>query len=111
MKPSADLSLPGMARPVGEFLDRLGLADVTLVGNDSGGAITQMLISGGAPWVGRVVLASCEAFGNFPRGLTSRTLALAGEAPAHSVRAGHSADAGPAAASAPERVRVADQTR
>jgi pimeloyl-ACP methyl ester carboxylesterase len=42
---------------VGEFLDRLGLADVTLVGNDSGGAITQMLISGGAPWVGPVVLA------------------------------------------------------
>jgi len=39
----ADLSLPGMARLVGEFLDRLGLADVTLVGNDSGGAITQML--------------------------------------------------------------------
>ena len=33
------------------------------------------------------------------------------EAPAHFVRAGHSADAGPAAASAPERVRMADQTR
>ena len=33
------------------------------------------------------------------------------EAPAHSVRAGHPADAGPAAASAPEHVRVADQTR
>jgi hypothetical protein len=53
MKPSADPSLPGMARLVGEFLDRLGLADVTLGGNDSEGAITQMLISGGAPWVGR----------------------------------------------------------
>jgi pimeloyl-ACP methyl ester carboxylesterase len=49
MKPSADRPLPGMARLVGEFLDRLGLADVTLVGNDSGGAITQMLIRGGAP--------------------------------------------------------------
>ena len=49
MKPSADRPLPGMARLVGEFLDRLGLADVTLIGNDSGGAITQMLISGGAP--------------------------------------------------------------
>ena len=46
--PSADLSLPGMARLAGEFLDRLGLADVTLVGNDSGGAITQMLINGSA---------------------------------------------------------------
>jgi pimeloyl-ACP methyl ester carboxylesterase len=48
MTPSADLSLPGMARLAGEFLDRLGLADVTLVGNDSGGAITQMLINGSA---------------------------------------------------------------
>jgi pimeloyl-ACP methyl ester carboxylesterase len=81
MKPSADRPLPGMARLAGEFLDRLGLADVTLVGNDSGGAITQMLISGGAPWVGRAVLASCEAFGNFPPGLTGRTLALAGKLP------------------------------
>lgn len=81
MKPSADRPLPGMARLVGEFLDRLGLADVTLVGNDSGGAITQMLISGGAPWVGRAVLASCEALGNFPPGLTGRRLALAGKLP------------------------------
>jgi hypothetical protein len=48
----------------GEFLDRLGLADVTLVRNDSGDAITQMLISGDAPWVGRAVLASCEALGS-----------------------------------------------
>ncbi len=81
MKPSADLSLLGMARLVGEFLDRLGLADVTLVGNDSGGAITQMLISGGAPRVERVVPASCDGFGNFPPGLTGRTLALAPKLP------------------------------
>src|SRR5258708_23903202 len=81
MKPSADLSLPGIARLVGEFLDRLGLADVTLAGNDTGGAITQVLISGGAPRVGRVVLASCETRGNFPPGLTGRTLALDGNLP------------------------------
>jgi pimeloyl-ACP methyl ester carboxylesterase len=81
MKRSADRPLPCMARLVGEFLDGLGLADVTLVGNDSGGAITQMLISGGAPWVGRAVLASCEALGNFPPGLTGRRLALAGKLP------------------------------
>jgi len=72
MKPSADRSLPGMAPLAGEFLDRLGLADVTLAGNDSAGAITQMLISGGAPWAGRVVLASCEAFGNVPAGRRHR---------------------------------------
>ena len=38
-----------------------------------------MLIADGAPRVGRMVLASCEAFGNFPPGLTGRTLALAGK--------------------------------
>jgi pimeloyl-ACP methyl ester carboxylesterase len=37
MHPGADLSLPGIARLVAEFCDRLGLQDVTLVGNDTGG--------------------------------------------------------------------------
>lgn len=81
MKPDADLSLPGIAALVTEFLDRLGLADVTLAGNDTGGAITQLIITRGAPRVGRVVLASCEAFGNFPPGLTGKTLALAAKLP------------------------------
>jgi pimeloyl-ACP methyl ester carboxylesterase len=81
MKPDADLSLPGIARLVTEFLDRLGLAEVTLVGNDTGGALAQLLIAGGAPRVGRVVLASCEAFGNLPPGLTGKILALAGKLP------------------------------
>jgi pimeloyl-ACP methyl ester carboxylesterase len=81
VKPRADLSLPGIAGLVDEFLDRLGLDDVTLVGNDTGGAIAQLLITRGAPRVGRVVLASCEAFDNFPPGLTGKTLALAGKLP------------------------------
>src|SRR6266571_1798526 len=38
MRSDADLSLPGIARLVIEFLDRLGLHDVTLIGNDTGGA-------------------------------------------------------------------------
>ncbi|MGX1669170.1 alpha/beta fold hydrolase [Streptomyces sp. NPDC055400] len=76
----ADLSLPGVARLVVEFLDRLDLGDVTLVGNDTGGALVQLVISEGATErVGRVVLVSCEAFDNLPPGLTGRTLALAGK--------------------------------
>ena len=63
-----DLSLPGIARLVAEFLDRLDLRDVTLVGNDTGGALVQLLMRDGAARVGRVVLASCDAFDNFPRG-------------------------------------------
>ena len=39
VRAGADLSLPGIARLAGEFLDRLDLHDVTLVGNDTGGAL------------------------------------------------------------------------
>jgi pimeloyl-ACP methyl ester carboxylesterase len=74
----ADLSLPGIARLVAEFLDRLDLNDVTLVGNDTGGAVAQLVIADDAARVGQVVLASCEAFDNIPPGLTGRTLALTG---------------------------------
>src|SRR6266496_817655 len=76
MHADADLSLPGIARLVAEFVDRLDLQDVTLVGNDTGGALVQLLICDGVARAGRVVLASCEAFDNFPPGLTGRTLAL-----------------------------------
>jgi pimeloyl-ACP methyl ester carboxylesterase len=76
-----DLSLPGIASLVAEFLERLELRDVTLVGNDTGGALVQLLMCDGAPRVGRVVLASCEAFDNLPPGLTGRTLALTGRLP------------------------------
>jgi pimeloyl-ACP methyl ester carboxylesterase len=87
MRADADLSLPGIARLVEEFLDRLDLADVTLVGNDTGGALVQLLIGGGdgaarvgrIGRIGRVVLASCDAFDNFPPGLTGKTLVLTGK--------------------------------
>jgi pimeloyl-ACP methyl ester carboxylesterase len=81
MHADADLSLPGIARLVAEFLDRLGLQDVILVGNDTGGALVQLLMAEGAVRVGRVVLASCDAFGNFPPGLTGKTLVTAGKLP------------------------------
>jgi pimeloyl-ACP methyl ester carboxylesterase len=78
MHADADLSLPGIARLVAELLDRLDLGDVTLVGNDTGGALVQLLMRDGAERVGRVVLASCDAFDNFPPGLTGKTLVLTG---------------------------------
>src|SRR5919197_1619964 len=39
----ADLSPPGIARLIADFLDALDLSDVTLVGNDSGGAYAQLV--------------------------------------------------------------------
>ncbi len=78
MRPDADLSLPGIARLVAEFMDRLGLDDVTLAGNDTGGALVQLLMADGAGAVSRAVLVSCDAFGNFPPGLTGKTLVASG---------------------------------
>ena len=79
MRPDADLSLPGIARLVAEFMERLELDDVTLVGNDTGGALVQLLMAGDlSPALGRVVLVSCDAFDNFPPGLTGKTLVAAG---------------------------------
>jgi pimeloyl-ACP methyl ester carboxylesterase len=77
----ADLSLPGIARLVAEFLDQLDLQDVTVAGNDTGGALVQLLIAGGTARVGRLVLVSCDAFDNFPPGLTGKALVLAGKLP------------------------------
>ncbi|MEV4618170.1 alpha/beta hydrolase [Asanoa sp. NPDC049573] len=80
-RPAADLSLPGLARVVTDLLAALDLHDVTLVGNDTGGALAQLVVAAGAPRVSRLVLASCEAFDNVPPGLTGRTLALTGLLP------------------------------
>ncbi|MGI8678696.1 MAG: alpha/beta fold hydrolase [Jatrophihabitans sp.] len=78
MPAGTDLSLRGTAQLVGEFLDRLDLRDIALVGNDTGGAIVQLLMAAGCERAGRVVLASCDAFDNFPPGLTGRTLVRTG---------------------------------
>jgi pimeloyl-ACP methyl ester carboxylesterase len=79
MLADADLSPRGLARLVSEFLDRLDLNDVTLVGNDTGGAIVQLIACDGATRVSRIVLVSCDAFDNFPPGLTGTTLVLTGK--------------------------------
>jgi pimeloyl-ACP methyl ester carboxylesterase len=79
MRPDADLSPRGLARLVAEFLDGLDLHDVTLVGNDTGGALVQLIAGDGATRVGRIVLVSCDAFDNFPPGLTGKTLVLTGK--------------------------------
>jgi pimeloyl-ACP methyl ester carboxylesterase len=60
------MSLPGLADIVGGFLDALDLRDVTLVANDTGGAITQAFIGRRPSRVGRLVLTSCDAFDRYP---------------------------------------------
>lgn len=64
--PEADLSPPGVADLIAAFLERLDLTDVTLVANDTGGALTQVLLSRDPARVGRVVLASVDCYDRFP---------------------------------------------
>jgi pimeloyl-ACP methyl ester carboxylesterase len=66
MADDADLSPLGVARLVNEVIDALGLHDVTLVGNDTGGAICQLLLAEDPSRIGRIVLTNCDAFENFP---------------------------------------------
>jgi pimeloyl-ACP methyl ester carboxylesterase len=53
MSDDADLSPRGLARLTAEFVDRLDLRDVTLVGNDTGGVLVQLLAGARSPRVGR----------------------------------------------------------
>lgn len=68
MSPDADLSPPGVAAIVASFLDALGLEDVTIVGNDSGGAMSQVLVTRHPERIGRLVLTNCDTYENFPPG-------------------------------------------
>lgn len=64
--PGADLSPQRVAELIDEVLGLLDLTDVTIVGNDTGGAICQLLVAGQPARVGRLVLTNCDAFDNFP---------------------------------------------
>ena len=66
MDKGADLSPSGIALLIAEFMDKLELEDVTLVGNDTGGALCQLVAADHRERLGRLVLTNCDAFENFP---------------------------------------------
>src|SRR5919106_6181451 len=66
LQADADVSPRGVAKLIISFLEALDLNDVTLVGNDTGGALIQFVLDTDASRVGRVVLANCDAFDTFP---------------------------------------------
>jgi pimeloyl-ACP methyl ester carboxylesterase len=69
MNPDADLTPPGVATIIEGFLEALDLEDVTLVGNDSGGAMCQVLVARRPARIGRLVLTNCDTHDNFPPGI------------------------------------------
>ncbi len=65
MASDADLSPRGVARLIADAIEALGLEEVTLVGNDTGGAICQLVAVERPERIGRLVLTTCDAFENF----------------------------------------------
>jgi pimeloyl-ACP methyl ester carboxylesterase len=66
MPADADLTPYGLAELIAEALEALSLEQVTLVGNDTGGALCQMLVTRRPERIGRLVLTSCDYRDNFP---------------------------------------------
>ncbi len=66
MRPDAELTLESIAAMVAELLDALDLEDAVLIGNDTGGAISQIVATTAPQRLGALVLTSCDAFEHFP---------------------------------------------
>ena len=94
-----------------EFLDRLDLRDVTLVGNDTGGAIVQLMAADGdaADRADRAGLL--RRVRQLPARPDREDAGADRQAPARAVRAVHAADAAQSGPPAAARLRLADQTR
>ena len=66
LRENADLSPHGLAALIADFLEVLDLRDVTLVVNDTGGGVAQLVAVRHPERLGRLVLTDCDAFENFP---------------------------------------------
>ena len=66
LREGTDMSLPGLARIVADFVEALELDHVAIVANDTGGAVAQWLVGHHAERIARLVLTSCDAFDKFP---------------------------------------------
>jgi pimeloyl-ACP methyl ester carboxylesterase len=65
LNPGIDLSPPALAKIIADFLAALDLENVTLVGNDTGGALSQLVAIHHPERLGRLVLTPCDAYENF----------------------------------------------
>jgi pimeloyl-ACP methyl ester carboxylesterase len=65
LRRDADVSPPGVARLVADMLEAIDVDSVTLIGNDTGGAIAQLVAAYDPERIGRLVLTNCDAYRNF----------------------------------------------
>ena len=66
MSPGADVTPRGVAAIIAGFLEALELEDVVLVGNDTGGALCQVVAVDHPERLGALVLTNCDMYENFP---------------------------------------------
>jgi pimeloyl-ACP methyl ester carboxylesterase len=66
LQPDADLSPPALAQMIVDFMDALGLDTATLVGNDTGGALCQLVATSHPERVSRLVLTPSDVYDRFP---------------------------------------------
>ena len=62
----ADMTPPALARLISDFIEALELQDVTLVGCDTGGALSQLVAVEHPERIARLVLTPCDAYEHFP---------------------------------------------
>jgi pimeloyl-ACP methyl ester carboxylesterase len=65
-RPGQDFSLGALARFVAGFCDALGLAEIDLVANDTGGAVAQIFAAGNPHRLRTFTLTNCETHRNVP---------------------------------------------
>jgi pimeloyl-ACP methyl ester carboxylesterase len=66
MPGDADYSSAALADLIADAIEKLQLTDATVVGNDTGGGLTQIMVTRRPERIGAFVLTSCDAFENFP---------------------------------------------
>jgi pimeloyl-ACP methyl ester carboxylesterase len=71
------LTMESVAELVAELLTELELEDVVLVGNDTGGAIAQIVATTAPERLGALVLTGCDAFEHFPPPILKPLIAAA----------------------------------
>ena len=77
MAAGAEMTPRGVAGMIAAFLEKLDLDDVVLVGNDTGGALSQVVAVDHPERLGALVLTNCDAFENFPPSFFKALLAAA----------------------------------
>jgi len=80
MRQDADVSPRGLAAMIAGVMEQLDLRDVVMVGNDTGGAVCQLVVAHHPERLAGLVLTTCDAYEHFPPPLL-KPLILLGRAP------------------------------